>query len=399
MFFRACVLLVIALMSPELRARGVDNALDLQRLDTELKGIMATKQMPALAFGMVLQGSPLLTRALGNTEVGGTQPINAQTRFRLASVSKTISAALIGKFVHQGFLEWQSPVTLLVPNFRLRDPNSAFMTVEQLMSHRTGLPHHTLDDEMEASVSIAPIRSLLPLAESNCAIGACFSYQNLTYSFAEDISYAASGQFFSTALQREIFNPIGMTRANVGLDALMEDENWAPPHRRVWPKLVKQEVKPNYYWLTASAGINASISDMQQFAIAMIGYKKDGLPQEVIEKITSEQISTPGEIIAPPWRKARLRSAGYGLGIRRFDYMGHLVLVHAGAVAGYRAMLVVVPSKQAGFVMLWNSESNLPAGLVPTILDRWFNLPARDWLELHRYYPKPAVRVSTRRRR
>jgi beta-lactamase class C len=107
---------------------------------------------------------------------------------------------------------------------------------------------------------------------------------------------------------------------------------------------------------------------------------------------------TPGEIIAPPWRRARLRSAGYGLGIRRFDYMGHMVLLHAGAVAGYRAMMVVVPEKQAGFVMLWNSETNLPAGLVPTILDRWFNVPAHDWLELHRYFPKPATRQQRRRR-
>jgi beta-lactamase class C len=397
MWLRYVFGLCLSCFAADAFARRVDNALDLQRLDAELKTIMATKQTPALAFGMVLQGSPILTRTLGFREVGGKKAIDAQTRFRLASVSKPVTAALIGKLVHQGFLEWQTPVTLLVPNFRLRDPNSVFMTVEQLMSHRTGLKHHTLDDEMEASVSIAPIRALLPVADSVCAIGECFAYQNLTFSFAEDISFAASGQFFATALQREIFNPIGMARANVGLDALMEDENWAPPHQRIWPNLVKQEVKPNYYWVSASAGINASISDMQQFLIALIGYKANAMPAEVIEKITAEQVNTPGEIIAPPWRRARLRSAGYGLGIRRFDYMGHPVLLHAGAVAGYRAMMVMVPEKQAGFVMLWNSETNLPAGLVPTILDRWFNLPAHDWLELHRYFPKPTRKVPRRR--
>jgi beta-lactamase class C len=234
---------------------------------------------------------------------------------------------------------------------------------------------------------------------SVCAIGACFAYQNLAYSYTADLSYAASGQFFGNSLQREIFEPLGMARANLGLDGLMEDDNWAEPHERRWPKVMPLNVKPNYYWLSASAGINASLSDMQQFVIALLGNKPDVLAPEVIDKLKTQQIGTPGEIVGPPWRKARLRSAGYGLGLRLFDYMGHPIWFHAGAVAGYRGMIVGVPEKNAGFVLMWNSETNLPAGLVPSILDRWFNQHPHDWLQLHRYQPRPARSTTTRRLR
>jgi beta-lactamase class C len=371
-------------------ARPVDQALDLQRLDAELRGIMLTGQMPALAVGVVADGQVIVTRALGTQVVGGKTTIDANTRFRLASMTKSVSAALVGKLVNQGFLDWETPVTLLVPNFRLRDPNSVFLTVEQLMSQRTGLPHHSLDDEMEAADSFQAVRPLLPSIIPVCAIGSCFAYQNVSYGFAEDISYAASGQFFANALRREIFEPIGMARANVGLEGLSEDDNWARPHERQWPKWKEISVKPNYYWVSAAAGVNASLSDMQQYVIALLGNKPDALSPEVITKLTTPQIATPGEIYGPLWRRARLRSAGYGLGLRIFDYSGHLVWFHAGAVAGYRGMIVGLPEKNAGMVLMWNSESNLPAGLVPTLLDRWLNFPAHDWLELHRYMPKLA---------
>jgi CubicO group peptidase (beta-lactamase class C family) len=93
----------------------------------------------------VANGQVVLTRALGTTVLGGTHKVDQDTRFRLASMTKSVSAALVGKLVHQGFLRWDTPVTLLVPSFRLRDPNSAFLSVEQLLSHRTGLKSCALD--------------------------------------------------------------------------------------------------------------------------------------------------------------------------------------------------------------------------------------------------------------
>ena len=57
------------------------------------------------------------------------------------------------------------------------------------------------------------------------------------------------------------------------------------------------------------------------------------------------------------------------MGWRVYNYGGHDVVFHGGAVQGYRGAMALIPGKDLGVVLLWNSESALPGGLLPTILD------------------------------
>src|SRR5690606_5529779 len=73
---------------------------------------------------------------------------------------------------------------------------------------------------------------------------------------------------------------------------------------------------------------------------------------------------------------------GYALGWRVYDYAGHRVVFHAGAVQGYRGAMAVMPERDLGVVLLWNGESSLPTGLVPTILDSAIGLTPQAWLDV-----------------
>ena len=84
----------------------------------------------------------------------------------------------------------------------------------------------------------------------------------------------------------------------------------------------------------------------------------------------------------PSWRRERLNAAGYGMGWRVYDYAGHRVVFHGGAVQGYRGLLALVPERDIGVAILWNSDSSVPSGLLPTILDRAIGLPAQRWLDV-----------------
>ena len=57
----------------------------------------------------------------------------------------------------------------------------------------------------------------------------------------------------------------------------------------------------------------------------------------------------------------------------------------------------MLPDQDFGVALLWNSESAVPAGLLPTIIDRELELPARDWLQLDRLTPRPAAKVRRSR--
>ena len=64
-----------------------------------------------------------------------------------------------------------------------------------------------------------------------------------------------------------------------------------------------------------------------------------------------------------------------------FDYAGHDVVFHGGAVQGYRGAMALLPDRDLGIAILWNSESALPSGLLPTIIDSALGLSGGQWLD------------------
>ena len=129
-----------------------------------------------------------------------------------------------------------------------------------------------------------------------------------------------------------------------------------------------------------AAGVNASTSDMAQWLLAQSGHRPDVLPAPLLATLHAPLVATPGEMRGSSWRRERLYSASYALGWRVYDYAGHQLVFHGGAVQGYRGVIALLPERDLGIAILWNSESSLPSGLLPTILDRAIGLPtAPGW--------------------
>jgi beta-lactamase class C len=172
-----------------------------------------------------------------------------------------------------------------------------------------------------------------------------------------------------------------MRDASYGLDGLLASPRWARPHVRARSGWVALTPKPNYYQLLPAAGINASISDLAQWLIAHGGHRPDVLPAPLLDVLHAPRVTTPSEIRGSSWRRARLESASYALGWRDYQYAGHPVVFHGGAVQGYRGLMALLPEQDLGVAILWNSESSLPSGLLPTILDSALGLDEGHWLD------------------
>jgi len=173
-----------------------------------------------------------------------------------------------------------------------------------------------------------------------------------------------------------------MNDASYGLEGIQASARWAKPHVRAgggWRSLMP---KPTYYRVAPAAGVNASINDMAQWLLAQSGHRPDVLPAPLLATLQAPIVATPGELRGSSWRRERLNTAGYALGWRVYDYAGHRVVFHGGAVQGYRGLMAMMPERDLGIVILWNSESSLPSGLLPTILDRAIGLPAQRWLDV-----------------
>ncbi len=340
------------------------------------------ERVPGMALAIVQGGRVLSARGFGVTDVNHPQPVDAHTVFRLASLSKAFAGTMAGLLVNDGTLRWDSKVVDYVPGFQLSDPVATRqLTIADVLSHRVGLTRNAYDRDVESNDDYYTLSHKLAYAPLRCAPGDCYAYQNVAFSLVGDVVFAASGNFYEQSVEKRIFKPLGMNDASMGLAGIQASPSWARPHVRSRNGWVALTPKPTYYRLAPAAGVNASAADMAQWLLGQTGHRPDVLPAPLLATLHASLISTPGEMRSG-WRHERVNSAGYALGWRVFDYAGHQVVFHAGAVQGYRGLVALVPERDLGIAILWNGESGLPSGLLPTILDRAMGLPAQRWLDI-----------------
>jgi beta-lactamase class C len=356
---------------------------DVARFEAMAQAMVANGRVPGLAMAIVQDGRILSARGYGTTDVDTGEGVDAHTVFRLASLSKAFAGTVTGLLVSEGSLRWDSHVADYMPELRFSQPGAAQqLTVAEVLSHRVGLTHNAYDGFVESGEDYRSLVQKLAYAPMTCAPGDCYAYQNVAFSLIGDVVFAATGRFFSETVSRRIFKPLGMDDASYGLEGIEASPRWAHPHvrgRRGWVSLTAPQ--PTYYRVAPAAGVNASISDMAQWIIAQTGHRPDVLPAPLLATLHSPVIDTPSETRGSSWRRARVEDAGYGIGWRVYDYAGHRVVFHGGAVQGYRASIALLPERDLGVVVLWNSTSGVPGGMVPTILDSALGLSG-DWLDV-----------------
>ncbi|MGY0505277.1 serine hydrolase domain-containing protein [Luteimonas sp. e5] len=356
---------------------------DVRTFEAMAQYLVADQRVPGLAVAIVQNGQVLSARGYGVTDTARPEPVDAHTVFRLASLSKSFAGTLAGMLVDEGAIDWQQPVVRYVPSFRLKSPEyTSRLSIANILSQSTGLPRNAFDRDIEAYASYPTVRGKLASAPLRCGPGECYSYQNVAFSVFGDVVHAATGRLYDDQVQARIFKPLGMHDSSLGLEGITQSPRWAKPHVRAgsgWRSLMP---KPTYYRLAPAAGVNASIRDMAQYLIAQTGHRPDVLSPRLLSSIHASRIDTPTELRSSSWRRERLSAAGYGMGWRVYNYAGHSMYFHGGAVQGYRAAMALLPDRDLGVAILWNSESSLPSGLLPTILDSAIGLPQVAWLKL-----------------
>ena len=341
---------------------------------------------------IVQNGKILVMRGYGVTDARSNDPVTTDTVFRLASLSKAFAGTLTALLVKDGTLRWDMHVADELPAFKLADlQDTQSLTVRDILSQRAGLTRNTYDRDLESDIPYELLVQKLANAPLACSPGDCYAYQNIAFSLIGDIVFTTTGDFYSHQVEKRLFHPLGMYDSSYGRDALEASPSWARPHVRGgggWTPIRPQEA---YYRIPPAAGVNTSIHDMAQWLLAQMGHRPDVLTPDVLADVHTPLVPTPDQMHGSPWRRARLLSASYATGWRIFNYAGHTLVFHGGAVQGYRSEIAFLPDRDIGAVILWNSESAAPSGLMPTIIDRALGLPAQDWVGLDQLAAQPAA--------
>ena len=107
--------------------------------------LITDRNYPGAAFAIVSRDRVLRIATAGHTTAARKHPINEQTTFRLASVSKPFAAELVGLLVEDGTLNWTDPVSRYVPNFKINGDVSQ-IRIQDLLGQSTGLMPHAYDN-------------------------------------------------------------------------------------------------------------------------------------------------------------------------------------------------------------------------------------------------------------
>jgi len=330
-----------------------------------------------LVAAVIENGEPVFIYTHGETAAGSGEAVTPQTLFRAASVSKTFTGTLLGLLEADGLVDMTAPI----PGDVLRVQGTRQPTLEEIASHRTGLPPNAYDLDLEAGQAPSRIRERLADVDLLCTVGDCYTYQNVAFSSLESVVEDATGTDFATALRERIIEPLGLPAASVGTAALTASPSWARPHVG-WRRQSNTPGDPEtpYDTIPSASGLNLSLNDMIAWAQVQLG-TAPGLSDTVRTRIHTPLTETLRETRRLGGLRDRVDTTWYGLGWRIYEWGEHTLVLHSGYLSGYGAQIVLEPETGFAFVALWNSDNRPAWWLWPTVMDLRTGDGPGDWLD------------------
>lgn len=353
---RCLPLLLLSVLPVPIHAQSFAPVSTHALFDSEFRRVLAETEVPGAAYAIVVDGRIEMARGFGVREVGGNDPVSADTVFRIASVSKTFAAHLAAMLVADGRLSWNQPLASFAPDFRLKNNSQQRIQLRHVLGQSAGLVPNAFDNLVDAGQSLDQILPQFRSLEPSCAPGRCYGYQNILYGMSARAIEHAAGQSYGNLLAQRVFAPLGMHHASVGLAALLAETDSAKPHIRRDGQWLQVDVEENYYQLPAAAGVNASANDLAKWLIAQMGGFPDTVRPADVATVTQARVTTAKDLRRGEW-KDLLSSAHYGLGWRIYRIGDDPILLHAGWVKGYVAEISYSPRLRTGLVVLLNGES------------------------------------------
>jgi CubicO group peptidase (beta-lactamase class C family) len=357
-------------------------------IDAAARTALDAWQAPGLALAVVRGDEVIYLGGFGVREVGKKEPVTPDTIFAIGSCSKAFTTALLASLVSDGALHWDDHVRDHLPWFRLADPLAdSEVRIRDLLCHRTGLASHNLlwYHAPWPPEEVVRRAGLLPLDRS---FRSAFQYQSTMFTAAGLAAASAGKKPWADLIEQRLLRPLEMKSTVLTTKAALALPDRAEPHRleagpadpRGRPILI-----PRYAMdLPDAAGsIHSTARDLANWLRFHLHRGK-----------FRERVIVPAESLAEthkPHIPLRMPSAeqalfpdttqhSYALAWVVWDYAGHRVLSHGGAIDGFRTQLTFLPEEQIGIVTLCNlDQTHLNLALSHTLLDILLDRPRRDW--------------------
>jgi CubicO group peptidase (beta-lactamase class C family) len=361
------------------------------QFDGYISDTMHSWHCPGVSLSVIREDDVVYQRAFGFGDVEKRLPLTVDTRFALASVTKSFTAMSVALLVDEGMLEWDKPVWHYMPEFVLDDPYiTRHTTVRDMLSHRTGMPRHDFAAwrlDVPRSEFIGRMRHL----SFSASFREKFQYNNLMYAAAGYLVEKIAGQRWEDFIHHRIFIPLRMTGSNFDPVFSGKEHPLAEGYRidrdesGRYNELVHMPFGKHTELSPGPAGaLFSTLSDLTQWMKVHVSNGKCGEVQlvspENLKQMHAPQIVVPVTDMAFALSGMTMMSYGMGWFIRPYPYADGTLLFHNGNVEGHSLVVGFTPESRSAVVVLTNAAAcDVATILLREALDRVRGLPNKDW--------------------
>ncbi len=326
-------------------------------------------RIPGVSVGLIERGQVVYAGGSGVRELGGTATVDADTLYLIASNTKALTTLMLAQLVDEGRFGWETPVTAVLPSFRLGDADT---TGRVLMKHLicacTGMPRQDYEWLFQFQ-GVTPEGAMATLAtmQPTSKFGELFQYSNL---MAAAAGYAGGhaafpalelGPAYDQAMQSRVFGPLGMKDTTFDFARALAG-NHAMPHAPDvdgTPARATMEVNYAVIPVRPAGAAWSSVRDVLRYVAMELA--EGTLPG-------GERYVSREALLARRAPQVRIgQDETYGMGLMVDTTYGTPVVHHGGDLVGFHSDMMWLPEHGVGAVVLTNGN---PGWILRTVFRR-----------------------------
>jgi CubicO group peptidase (beta-lactamase class C family) len=316
-----------------------------KEIETAVAKFMAANSVPGVSVAVVKNGEYVWSGGFGMADLENSVPATSQTLYRLASVSKPITAVGAMQLWQQGKLDLDAPVQKYCPAFPQKPEGP--ITTRELLSHMAGIRHYQIGQALDPQISSIkhlkdPIAEGLDFFKNDALVskpGAEFHYSTYGYTLVGCVIEGASGSKYVDYVTRSVLAPAGMSSTQA-------DDRFAiiPRRTRFYQKdqnghVLNADFLDSGYKIPGGGWL-ASAGDLARFEVAVLN-------DTLVKRSTRDLMWTA--ILNKDGK-------GYGFGWGVTKQGDAMTFAHSGGQQGTSTYIAVVPEQKLGIVILSNME-------------------------------------------
>lgn len=316
----------------------------IAHLEAQIPPLMAELLVPGVSVALIRDGAIAWRRAFGVKDASTKRPVDTETIFEAASMSKPVFAYAVLKLCEKKVLDLDTPlVTYGAPPFLEGDPRTKLITPRHVLSHSTGLQNWRSDAE--------PLRI-------HFTPGTQYQYSGEGFAWLQSVVSHVTGEPIEPFMKANLLEPFGMTTSGYIWNDTFEARAARPHDVKGRPEDKRKRTAADVARYAAAGGLEATPTEYAKFLIEMIAPKPpDGF------RLTAASLK---EMCRPHVKEANAWGAR-GLGWQLVHTDKGEVIQHGGDNRGFHAFAVASIERRFGAVVMTNGENGA------TMIGRFLN--------------------------